>query len=41
MVRAKMKDFIKKHLTKVKHATKKQKEKELWDVSGILKNRLN
>ena len=41
MVRAKMKDFIKKHLTKVEHATKKQKEKELWDVSGILKNRLN
>ena len=37
MVRTKMKDFTKKHLTKVEHATKKQKEKELWDVSGILK----
>ena len=36
-----MKDFIKKHLTNVKQATKKQKEKELWDVVGILKNRLN
>jgi two-component SAPR family response regulator len=36
-----MKDFIKKHLTNIKHATKKEKEKELWDVAGILKNRLN
>ena len=36
-----MKDFIKKYLTNVKQATKKQKEKELWDVVGILKNRLN
>ena len=36
-----MKDFIDKHLSDVKFATKKQKEKEIWDVSGILKNRLN
>lgn len=36
-----MKDFIKKHLTSVKTATKKQSQKELWDVQGILKNRLN
>ena len=36
-----MKDFIKKHLTNVKQATKKEKEKEFWDVAGILKNRLN
>jgi len=36
-----MKDFIKKHLTNVKKATQKQKEKEFWDVSGILKGRLN
>jgi len=36
-----MKDFIKKYLTNVKQATKKEKEKELWDVVGILKNRLN
>ena len=36
-----MKDFIKKHLTSVKTATKKQSQKEFWDVQGILKNRLN
>ena len=34
-----MKDFIKKHLTSVKTATKKQSKKEFWDVQGILKNR--
>ena len=36
-----MKDFIDKHLNDVKFAAKKQKEKEIWNVSGILKNRLN
>jgi hypothetical protein len=28
-------------LSSVSYATTKQKEKELWDVEGILKNRLN
>ena len=28
-------------LTNIKYATQKQKEKELWDVEGILKDRLN
>jgi hypothetical protein len=31
----------KKYLTNVKWPTKKVSEKELWDVSGILKDRLN
>lgn len=35
-----MKSFL-KHLDQVTHATDEQKEKELWDVSGVLKNRLN
>ena len=33
--------FAKKYLTNVKWPTKKVSEKELWDVSGILKDRLN
>jgi len=28
-------------LTNIKYATQKQKQKELWDVEGILKDRLN
>ena len=28
-------------LTDIKHATPIQRKKELWDVEGILKNRLN
>ena len=32
--------FINK-LTDVQYATQNQKQKELWDVEGILKNRLN
>ena len=28
-------------LTDIKHATSIQRKKELWDVEGILKNRLN
>ena len=35
-----MKNF-KKLLSKYKLATKNQKEKEFWDIEGILKNRLN
>lgn len=36
-----MKDFIEKHLSNIKFATEEQKQKEIWDVSGILKDRLN
>ena len=35
-----MKSFL-KYLDQVTHATDEQKEKELWDVSGVLKDRLN
>ena len=35
-----MKNF-KKLLSKYKLATKNQREKEFWDIEGILKNRLN
>jgi len=30
-----------KHLENIKYPIKKQKQKELWDIEGILKNRLN
>lgn len=33
--------FAKKYLTDIRWPTKKQKEKELWDVEGILKKRSN
>jgi hypothetical protein len=33
--------FAKNFLIKTKKASKKQREKELWDVSGILKERSN
>jgi len=35
------KDFINKYLIDITYATKKQQEKELWDVSGIIKNKSN
>ncbi len=35
------KEFIEKHLTSVSYATKKEKEKEIWDVSGTIKNKSN
>jgi|TARA_R110000744_G_scaffold313766_1_gene420920 hypothetical protein len=35
-----MKSFL-KHLNQITYATNEQKEKELWDVSGVLKDRLN
>jgi len=35
-----LKNF-KKLLSKYKLATKNQREKEFWDIEGILKNRLN
>ena len=34
-------EFISKYLTDVTYATDEQKSKELWDVSGILKNKSN
>lgn len=34
-------EFIKNYLTDVSYSTKEQQEKELWDVSGILKNKSN
>tara|TARA_R100001163_G_C4904674_1_gene91716 strand:- start:149 stop:460 length:312 start_codon:yes stop_codon:yes gene_type:complete len=30
-----------KHLTNIKYATPIQKQKELWDVEGVLKKRFN
>ena len=35
-----MNSFL-KHLENIKYPIKKQKQKELWDIEGILKNRLN
>lgn len=35
-----MKAFL-KYLDQITYATDEQKEKELWDVSGVLKDRLN
>ncbi len=35
------KEFINKYLTDVTYATDKQKQGELWDVSGIIKNKSN
>tara|TARA_R100000781_G_C4002233_1_gene100725 strand:- start:153 stop:488 length:336 start_codon:yes stop_codon:yes gene_type:complete len=35
-----MKAFL-KYLDQITHATEEQKEKEFWDVSGVLKDRLN
>ena len=35
-----MNSFL-EHLEDVSYADEKEKQKELWDVSGILKNRLN
>jgi hypothetical protein len=34
-------EFIDKYLKDVTYATEKQKLKELWDVSGIIKNKSN
>jgi hypothetical protein len=34
-------EFIENYLTDVSYSTKEQQEKELWDVSGILKNKSN
>jgi len=34
-------EFIEKYLMDVCYPTKEQQEKELWDVSGILKNKSN
>ena len=34
-------EFVSKYLTSVTYATDTQKEKELWDVSGIIKNKSN
>jgi len=33
--------FAKKYLTNIRWPTEKQKEKELWDVEGILKKKSN
>lgn len=35
-----MKSFL-KYLDQITYATDEQKEKEFWDVSGVLKDRLN
>jgi hypothetical protein len=34
-------DIFLRHLKNIKYPVKKQKQKELWDISGILKNRSN
>jgi len=34
-------DIFLRHLKNIKYPIKKQKQKELWDISGILKNRSN
>jgi|TARA_R110000796_G_scaffold53854_1_gene126238 hypothetical protein len=34
-------NFIETYLTDVTYPTKEQQEKELWDVSGIIKNKSN
>ena len=34
-------DSFLKHLKNIKYPIKKQKQKELWDIEGIIKNRSN
>ena len=34
-------DSFLKHLENIKHASKKEKEKEFWNIEGIIKNKSN